>query len=94
MEKGKGGSVVYIADSEGSSVERTGGNLEIDSCGQVTDPALKNVLGCEDLFQMFPVDAMHNIYLGNARYLTNKLFSKKAKGMALRNAADSVLEVM
>ena len=35
---------------------------------------------------------MHNVHLGNAHYLINKLFSKKAKGMALQTAADSVLE--
>ena len=64
---------MYVAGSEGSSVERTGGNLAIDSCGQVMGPALKNILGCEDLFQTFPGDAMHNVYLGKEA-LINKPF--------------------
>ena len=64
---------MYVAGSEGFSVERNGGTLAIDSCGQVMDPALKNILGCEDLFQMFPGDAMHNVYLGKEA-LINKPF--------------------
>ena len=92
VQKGKGGSVIFLSTDAGSLEKRTEDNLIVDSRGQVFIPALLSVKGNRDLYRMVPVDPMHNVYLGNTKYLIKKIFDKTAKGKANQNAANEILE--
>lgn len=92
VQKGKGGSVVYLSTDTGCLEKRTEDNCIIDSRGQLSKPALLSMEGNRDLFKMVPIDPMHNVYIGNVKYLIkNIIFNKSAMGKANRNVADSIL---
>ena len=89
--KGKGGSVVYLAEGDGAQLRRSNLDFSLNTRGQVSYPAIMDIIGNGDIFKMAVIDSMHNVYLGNVKYLTKRIFSNSAKGKSLQTAADEII---